>query len=463
MKTASKLLAGIALPVAAVAIGFAAFNASVAQQRDPGRTPIAPYATPEGLMIQPLGTAQGYSLNKSTATRLPRERIAFANDKGMTLYVYDKDAPGVSNCTAACAKTWVPAAAAADAKPVEGWSIIARADGTRQWAYKEKPLYTYSADTEVGGVAGNKPSRFGRGELIGPRGRTSPSIPKDTPIPEGWKVAMMYPVANVALPSAFVVREVEDAMALVIVDDFTGKSIYAFEGDPKAAEKACTSADCRRMWQPVVAPRIASGKGEFGTMLRNDGINQWTYKGRALYTYYDDAAYGDAFGANADNRFEIAAVARYWTPATVKTVRTQKMGIVLATESGQTLYRRSAYIYQSGGGHSLRRGDPIRPAVGRDLGADARCQRDCDKWKPFLAPASAKSWGDWSTVTRPDGSKQWTQRGFALWTFDGDKVPGDLNGNDDTDLIVSEDAETIVDIGTPYYGAHLLFWIAAYP
>ena len=252
-------------------------------------------------------------------------------------------------------------------------------------------------------------------------------------------------------------------MGLVVVDDFTGRSLYTFDGDPKQAEKACATAACRGAWQPVTAPRIAAGKGDFGTMLRNDGINQWTYKGRALYTYFDDAAYGDAFGSNADRRFEVAAVARYWTPASVKTVRTHKMGIVLATETGQTLYRRSAYIYQSGGGHGLRRGDPIRPAVGRDLGGDPRCQQECDKWRPFLAPASAKAWGDWSTVTRPDGSKQWTQRGFALWTYDGDKAQGDMNGNDNTDIFVSEDKETVVDTGTQYYGASTLFWIVAYP
>lgn len=462
MRTAQKLLSGVALPVVAMAAALAMSNTSAAQQRSAGRAPSAPLATPEGITIQPLGNAQGYSLSKSTATRLPRERIAFADDKGMTLYVYDKDAAGVSNCAADCAKTWPPAVAAADAKPVQDWSVITRADGTRQWAHKDKPLYTYSGDVDPGSVGGNSPKRFGRGPLIGPRGRTSPSIPKDVPLPEGWQPAMMYPVVGMPLPSAFAVREVEDAMALVITEDFTGKSLYTFEGDPKQAEKACTGK-CTSVWQPVVAPRIVSGKGDFSAVLRNDGINQWTYKGRALYTYFDDAAYGDAFGINADSRFEVAAVARYWTPANVKIQRTPKMGIVLATEAGQTLYRRSAYIYQSGGGHSLRRGDPIRPAVGRDLGGDPRCQRECDMWHPLLAPANAKAWGDWSTVTRPDGSKQWTQRGFALWTYDGDKLPGDMNGNDDTDVFVSEDKETIVDTGTPYYGASTLFWIVAYP
>lgn len=463
MKIAQKLLAGVALPVIAMTATLAMFNTSAAQQRAAVRVPMTPLAVPEGITIQPLGNAAGYSLNKSTATRLPRERIAYSNDKGLTLYTYDKDTAGVSHCADECAKTWPPVLAAADAKPVPDWSVITRADGTRQWAHKAKPLYAYSGDVDPGSVYGNSPARFGRGPKVGPRGRTSPSIPKDVPLPDDWKVAMMYPVEGMQLASAFAIREVEDAMALVIIDDFTGKSLYTFDGDARQAEKGCANAACKAAWQPVIAPRIASGKGEFGTMLRNDGINQWTYKGKALYTYFDDAAFGDAFGVNADSRFEVAAVARYWTPANVKTVRTPKLGIVLATETGQTLYRRSAYIYQSGGGHSLRRGDPIRAAVGRDLGADAHCQQECDKWHPLIAPANAKPWADWSTVTRPDGQKQWTQRGFALWTYDGDKAPGDMNGSDDTDVFVSEDKETVIDTGTQYYGASTLFWIAAYP
>ena len=72
MKTAQKLLVGVALPVIAMAATFAVFNTSAAQQRAAARTPTSPLATPEGITIQPLGNAAGYSLNKSTATRLPR-------------------------------------------------------------------------------------------------------------------------------------------------------------------------------------------------------------------------------------------------------------------------------------------------------------------------------------------------------------------------------------------------------
>ena len=60
---------------------------------------------------------------------------------GMTLYVEDSDKDGKSMCNGACAQNGPPLAAAADAKPVDDFSLITRDDGTLQWAYKGKPLY----------------------------------------------------------------------------------------------------------------------------------------------------------------------------------------------------------------------------------------------------------------------------------------------------------------------------------
>jgi len=75
---------------------------------------------------------------------------------GMSLYTYDRDARGKSNCHGDCAQSWPPALAAADAQPVGGWSIIIRDDGQRQWAYKSRPLYTYVRDLRPGDAAGHR-------------------------------------------------------------------------------------------------------------------------------------------------------------------------------------------------------------------------------------------------------------------------------------------------------------------
>ena len=75
--------------------------------------------------------------------------------KGMTLYTYDKDTNGMSECTGSCAKTWLPVHAKKSDKPVGDLTIIKRSDGTLQWADKGKPLYTYVKDKKAGEVNGN--------------------------------------------------------------------------------------------------------------------------------------------------------------------------------------------------------------------------------------------------------------------------------------------------------------------
>lgn len=78
-----------------------------------------------------------------------------AAPNGMTVYTFGGDMSGHSNCTGACAQYWPPVAAPADAQPAGKLSTIERADGSKQWAYDGKPLYTYSQDHKPGDTGGN--------------------------------------------------------------------------------------------------------------------------------------------------------------------------------------------------------------------------------------------------------------------------------------------------------------------
>ncbi|MGH9253648.1 MAG: COG4315 family predicted lipoprotein [Vicinamibacterales bacterium] len=80
--------------------------------------------------------------------------MVLASGTMMTLYTFAKDMPGVSNCNDNCAKNWPPLAAAADAKPMGDWTVITRADGSKQWAFKGMPLYTWSKDAKPGDTTG---------------------------------------------------------------------------------------------------------------------------------------------------------------------------------------------------------------------------------------------------------------------------------------------------------------------
>ena len=78
----------------------------------------------------------------------------YTDAKGMTLYVFDKDEPGKSNCYDQCAVNWPPYLAAADAVPEGEWTIIDRTDGTKQWAYDGKPVYLFIQDKAAGDLTG---------------------------------------------------------------------------------------------------------------------------------------------------------------------------------------------------------------------------------------------------------------------------------------------------------------------
>ena len=52
----------------------------------------------------------------------------------MTLYTFDKDAAGKSNCNDKCATAWPPFQVAASAAASGEWTIVDRDDGSKQWA-----------------------------------------------------------------------------------------------------------------------------------------------------------------------------------------------------------------------------------------------------------------------------------------------------------------------------------------
>jgi len=77
------------------------------------------------------------------------------DQKGMTLYTFDKDAGGKSACNGPCAGNWPPLMASASDKTEGSYTIIKRDDGSMQWAYKGKPLYTWKNDKKAGDITGD--------------------------------------------------------------------------------------------------------------------------------------------------------------------------------------------------------------------------------------------------------------------------------------------------------------------
>lgn len=76
---------------------------------------------------------------------------------GMTLYTFERDPAGggKSVCNGKCAANWPPLLAAEGASASGDYSIIAREDGSKQWAHKGQPLYYWVKDAKPGDRTGD--------------------------------------------------------------------------------------------------------------------------------------------------------------------------------------------------------------------------------------------------------------------------------------------------------------------
>ena len=101
--------------------------------------------------------AQNLVLSMSTDVKLG---AYLSSTNGMTVYTFDKDTKGVSNCSGACAVKWPPytVASAKDIQLPAGMTgtvaTMTRADGALQVTYNGKPLYNYSGDVKAGDTHG---------------------------------------------------------------------------------------------------------------------------------------------------------------------------------------------------------------------------------------------------------------------------------------------------------------------
>jgi predicted lipoprotein with Yx(FWY)xxD motif len=83
-----------------------------------------------------------------------------ATSSNSALYTYSGDTQGVSNCTGSCITSWPPyAPTTSTATLPTNVTIITRSDGSKQYAYKGLPLYTFTGDSS-GQVTGNGVSGF---------------------------------------------------------------------------------------------------------------------------------------------------------------------------------------------------------------------------------------------------------------------------------------------------------------
>lgn len=108
-------------------------------------------------VLAALGAALVLTSGTALAQSLRKTDGVLVDAAGMTIYTFDKDTAGSgkSACNDACAKMWppVPVTGGSVASP---YSVVTRDDGSKQLAYKGKPLYLYAKDARAGERKGDK-------------------------------------------------------------------------------------------------------------------------------------------------------------------------------------------------------------------------------------------------------------------------------------------------------------------
>jgi predicted lipoprotein with Yx(FWY)xxD motif len=100
---------------------------------------------------------------KATSTSLG---ALLTDGQGKTLYLFEKDQPGMSACTGACLGVWPAFTVTGPVEAGSGVSMsmlstIQRPDGTAEVTYSGHPLYYYVGDGNPGDTNGQGLNQFG--------------------------------------------------------------------------------------------------------------------------------------------------------------------------------------------------------------------------------------------------------------------------------------------------------------
>lgn len=214
----------------------------------------------------------------------------FVNFEGRTLYFFKGPDPqedyGV--CKAAqhdCVGQWTPLAAPAFADRVGDFSVLRRRDGTPQWTYKGRGLYTFSRDV-VPDIAQGKDVD----PLFEPAMVRRTFVPKEVQLRDFRGIT---PVLTTAQGMTLYRR---------LPGTLSSGTYFLRGGRPYAPSygyavglKGCEGA-CEKDWTPLTASSDAQSTGYWYVIARPDGTKVWAYKGFVLYTYAQDKAPGDYTG-----------------------------------------------------------------------------------------------------------------------------------------------------------------------
>ena len=75
----------------------------------------------------------------------------------------------------------------------------------------------------------------------------------------------------------------------------SGHTVYVFDADLQSPGRSVCNGPCAQNWPPMIAPPGTLPAPD-ASIVRQDGRNQLTYKGRPMYTFAGDGAPGQTNG-----------------------------------------------------------------------------------------------------------------------------------------------------------------------
>ncbi|MCB9419013.1 MAG: hypothetical protein H6667_04375 [Ardenticatenaceae bacterium] len=252
------------------------------------------------------GDTTGHNVGNVWAVAYPETLVFLSSNEelgsflvdgaGMTLYRFNPDEPGVSNCYDQCAVNWPPLLVEDGQMPTGNAGVIGqlgtteRDDGTIQVTYEGMPLYYWVNDETPGDTTGQG-------------------------VNDVWFVVPPY---SVRIGSS---EELGDFLV-----DANGMTLYMFTND-EANVSNCYD-QCAVNWPPLL---VQAGEvpvpgfgvtGELGVTMRNDETLQVTYNGMPLYYWVNDNALGDTTGQGVNDVWFVVSPTDNFGRANAQTVAT---------------------------------------------------------------------------------------------------------------------------------------------
>jgi predicted lipoprotein with Yx(FWY)xxD motif len=233
-------------------------------------------AIPGAILALVLGVLGG-SVVQAQSTDSVGSRVApglgsiLTDNAGRTLYMFTKDAPGLSTCYDQCAVAWPPLTSDTEpALPAGLPGVLGstqRTDGSTQLTYNGMPLYYWTKDQKPGDTTGQN-------------------------------VGGVWFVVNPASAPTVTVRS-DPELGDMLVDP-RGMTLYRFTKDQPGVSNCYDQ--CATAWPPLLTDSAPTGPEALATGLgaanRKDGTQQVTYNGAPLYYWMNDTMPGDTTGQN---------------------------------------------------------------------------------------------------------------------------------------------------------------------